>query len=167
MTPRFFAFTRKCLVALSLVCIFIATPDSSARAQGYDGLVESQTGYDVPRRGNQNTDGGGYDGLVGWTPQPGATNPYGTAPAGDIYQFVRGAGGTIDERRASEKENREAQRQARQQQMLDSNRANAEALHARLKAENDARQRQNQAQHAEIMQRMQQQQQQQRQQQRR
>lgn len=162
-----FPISRSFVFAAALICLCTSAPDKPAFAQGYEGLVESQAGYNAPRRNNQNARGGGYDGLVGWEAQQGATNPYGAAPAGDIYQFVRGAGSSVDERRAIEKETRDAQRRARQQQMLDSNRANAEALHARLKAENDARQRQNQAQHAEIMQRMQQQQQQQRQQQRR
>ncbi|MDP2205869.1 MAG: hypothetical protein Q8K65_06125 [Alphaproteobacteria bacterium] len=158
---------RPFFFAAALVCLFTFAPDKPAFAQGYEGLVESQGGYSPPRRGNQNTDGGGYQGLVGWDSRQSATNPYGSAPAGDIYQFVRGSGGTVDERRAAEKENREAQRRARQQQILDTNRARAEALHAQLQAENEARQRQNQAQHAEIMQRLQQQQQQQQQQQRR
>jgi hypothetical protein len=158
---RFFVF------AAVLACFFAPASDRPAFAQGYDGLIESQTGYDAPRRGNQKTDGGGYDGLVGWESRQGATNPYGAAPASDIYQFVRGAGGTIDERRAGEKEAREEQRRAGKQQIMDANRARAEALHAQLQAQNEARQRQNQAQHMEIMQRMQQQQQQQQQQRRR
>jgi hypothetical protein len=164
--PHVTPVCRSFVFAAALICFFATAHDKPAFAQGYEGLVESQAGYDAPRRGNQEVDGGGYDGLVGWGSRPGATNPYGTAPAGDIYQFVRGAGGTMDERRATEKENREAQRRARQQQILDTNRARAEALHAKLKEENDARQRQNQAQHAEIMQRMQQQQQERQQQQR-
>ncbi|MFN7114964.1 MAG: hypothetical protein ACK4PK_11475 [Alphaproteobacteria bacterium] len=151
---------------VALACFFVVSPDKPSLAQGYEGLIQTQSGYNPPRRSNQDS-GGGYEGVVGWQSQQGATNPYGAAPAGDIYQFVRSSGTSVDERRAAEREKREAQRLARQQQIMDTNRVRAEALHAQLEAQNEARQRQNQAQHREIMQRMQQQQEQQQQQQRR
>ena len=152
---------RPALFAAALACLAMTLPEKPALAQGYEGLVEAQGSYNAPRRGKENTDGGGYDGLVGWTPQQGATNPYGTAPAGDIYQFVRGAGATMDEKREQEKAAREEQKRARQQQIIDTNRQRAEALQIKLKAEGDARQRKILEEQAAIMQRMQQQQQQQ------
>jgi len=164
---RVFPVIRRTLFAAALLCLAATLPEKPALAQGYEGLVETQSGYNAPRRGNQNTDGGGYDGLVGWTPQPSATNPYGTAPAGDIYQFVRGAGTTMNEKREQEKAAREEQKRARHQHIMDTNRQNAEAMQARVNAENEARQRKTLEEQAAIMQRIYQQQQQQQQQQRR
>lgn len=143
------------------LCLFTAPITKPVSAQGYEGLVQPQSNYNYSRSG-QST-GGGYDGLVGWESQRSSTNPYGTAPAGDIYQFVRGSGSTMEERREIQKQAREEQRRARQQQMMDTNRQRAEALNAKLKEENQERQRAITEQHAQILQRMQQQQQQQQQ----
>lgn len=148
---------RRALFAAALVCLALSVPEKPVLAQGYEGLVEAQGSYHAPRRGNENTDGGGYDGLVGWTPQQSATNPYGTAPADDIYQFVRGSGATMDERREMEKAQRAEQKRARQQQIMDANRQRAEALQLKLKAESDARQRKILEEQAAILERMKQQ----------
>jgi hypothetical protein len=157
--PAFFYSRRALIFCAVLACLTFLLP-APAHAQGYEGLMEDQGGgYGNARRGG-NT-GGGYEGLVGWSAQPGATNPYGTAPAADIYQFVRGAGGSIEDRRDTERQAREEARRARQQQIMDSNRQRAEDLNNKLKAASEARQRKLLEQQAEILQRMQQQQQQQ------
>jgi hypothetical protein len=163
------AFVRRGVFVAALVFLFAAPPAKPALAQGYEGLVEAQSGYNTQRRGGASpgSEGSGYEGLVGWTPQQSATNPYGTAPASDIYQFVRGSGATMDERRDMGRAEREQQKHERRQQIMDGNRQRDEALQEKLKADNEARQRRNLEQHAEIMQRIQQQQQQQQQQQRR
>lgn len=153
--------------AMALAVFLIAAPVNPAQAQGYEGLLESQNdNYGIPSRNQGNQDGGGYNGLVGWQAQQSATNPYGTAPSSDIYQFVRGAGSSIEEQRDIQKQLREQQRQQRQQQILDTNLKRAADLQAKLDAENEARQMKLLEQQAEIMQRMRLQQQQQQQQRR-
>lgn len=163
MTRRF----QKLLTAAVLVCAGLLAPAAPAAAQGYDGILESQSSYDTPRRGGDGSGtGGGYDGLVTWSDRPGsATNPYGTAPAADIYGFVGSAGGTPEERRAQAQQQREEEKLRRRQQISDQNRANTEALQERLRAENAAREQASQQQRQEIMERMRQMQQQQQQQQ--
>lgn len=166
MTRRF----QKLLTAAAvLLCAGLLAPAAPAAAQGYDGILESQSGYDTPRRGGRDSGagaGGGYDGLVTWSDRPGsATNPYGTAPAADIYGFVGGAGASAEDRRTQAQQQREEEKLRRRLQISDQNRANAEALQERLRAENAAREQANQQQRQEIMERMRQMQQQQQQQQ--
>lgn len=155
------------IAMLGLAAFLTAAPQSPAQAQGYEGLMESQHDtYGIPSRGQGNQDGGGYDGLVGWQAQQSATNPYGTTPSGDIYQYVRGSAASIGEQRELQKQARELQRQQRQQQILDGNLKRAADLQSKLDEENQARQMKLLEQQAEIMQRMQRQQQQQQQQRR-
>lgn len=144
-----------------LLCTGLAT--SPAQAQGYEGLIEAQPGFDAPLRGN--ADGGGYSGLVGWDASPNASNPYGNTRNTDIYQFVRGAGTTFDERKEQARQEREAQKKERQEQARQRNLQRVEELQRKLQQTGMERQKRIQEQHAEIMQRMKLQQQQQQQQQ--
>lgn len=155
---------RPVVMPLLAIVLCAGLSSSPAQAQGYEGLIEAQPGFDAPVRGAAQ-DGGGYNGLVGWGSNPSATNPYGNARNTDIYQFVRGAGTTFDERKENARLEREAQKKERQEQSRQRNIQRAEELQRKLQEAGMERQKRIQEQHAEIMQRMQQQRQQQQQQQ--
>lgn len=155
-------FVRSSLLPVLGAVLMIGMGAADARAQGYDGLIESQPGYDTPIRGGNAVDGGGYNGLVDWQGETSATNPYGGTPSGDIYQFVQGAGGTAEERKEKARQDREAQRLARQQEIQQKNLQRAEELQKKLQDIGMERQKRVQEQHQQILERMRQQQQQQR-----
>ncbi len=161
MTPRRFA--RLTALPLLAAVLMIGLGAADARAQGYEGLLEAQPGYDnpFPQRGAQPVDGGGYDGLVGWDGKQSASNPYGSTPSTDIYGFVRGAGGTPEERKEAARQEREAQRLARQQEIQQKNLQRAEELQKKLEQIGMERQKRVLEQHEQIIQNMKKQQQQQ------
>jgi hypothetical protein len=153
-------FIRMPLLTALAAVLMIGFGASHAQAQGYEGLVESQPGYDTQQfRGRDGAvDGGGYGGVVGWQGSPSATNPYGTAPATDIYQFVQGSGTSPEDRKEMARQKREADKKARQEETALRNQRAAAELQAKLQKIGEERQKRVLEQHQEIIQRMQQQQ---------
>lgn len=163
MTHR--RFVRLTALPFLAAVLMIGLGAADARAQGYDGLIETQPGYGntnpFTQRGIEQPDGGGYDGLVGWDDKQSASNPYGATPSSDIYGFVRGAGTSPEERKEAAKQEREAQRLARQQEIQQKNLQRAEELQKKLQDIGMERQKRVLEQHEQIIQNMKKQQQQQ------
>lgn len=153
-------FTRPAVFSLLTAVLMIGLGAADARAQGYDGLLEAQPGYDTPmQRGGEPVDGGGYDGLVGWDGKQSASNPYGATPSSDIYQFVQGTGGSPEERKQRAQQEREAERLARRQEIQQKNLQRAEELQKKLQEIGMERQKRVLEQHEQIIQNMKKQQQ--------
>lgn len=142
---------RRPLFAAALALFLFQAP----AAMAYEGLTSSSG--EAPSSG-----GGGYDGLVGWPATQGASNPYGTAPAEDIYGLVKGTAATTPEQRAENaRRAREEQKLQRQQEMRERNLKRAQEMQSKLDAQSDAQQRRIMEHQNDIMRRMQQQQRQQ------
>lgn len=141
---------RPFLFAIAALALTGAAP---AYAQSYEGLMEGPIGGSPS---GMSSSGGGYSGLVGWDDNVSATNPYGTPPAGDIYQFVQGSGATFDQRKELARQEREAQKLLRQKQIQEQNIARAEKLQQQLKTIGEERQRKLLEQQHEILIKMQQ-----------
>jgi|GEM_PF-2976569 len=143
---------RRPLFAAALALFLFQAP----AAMAYEGLTSS--GGEAP-----SSDGGGYDGLVGWPATQGASNPYGAAPAEDIYGLVKGTGATPEQRAENARRAREEQKLQRQQEMRERNLKRAQEMQSKLEAQSDAQQRRIMEHQNDIMRRMQQQQRQQQQ----
>lgn len=138
---------------LFAIAALVLTGTAPAYAQSYEGLMEEPIGSPLPGPASSS---GGYSGLVGWDDNVSATNPYGTPPASDIYQFIQGSGATFDQRKEIARQEREAQKLLRQKQVQEQNIARAEKLQQQLKAIGEERQRKLLEQQQEIILKMQQ-----------
>jgi len=145
--------TRPVFIAAAFACLIFAAP-----AFAYEGLIVDEAGSASRPSGN----GGGYDGLVDWPSTPSASNPYGAAPADDIYGLVKGSGATAQERADNARKAREEQKLRRQQEMTERNIQRTQELQSKLDAQSELQQRRILEHQNEIMRRMQQQQQQRR-----
>lgn len=145
------AKTRHVFLAAAIACLLGGTAQN---AFAYDGLMS-----DGPLQTQETPEGSGYDGLVGWQGTQGATNPYGTAPADDIYGFVKGAGANAQERAETARKAREEEKARRRQEMVDRNIQRAQDLQTKLDAQSELQQRKILEHQNEIMRRMQKQQQ--------
>lgn len=146
--------TKTChtFFAAAITCLLGAALPQPAAA--YEGLMSSD-----PTTSQPSSEGNGYDGLVGWQDSQGAGNPYGGAPADDIYGFVKGAGATAQERADNAKRAREEEKARRRQEMVDRNIQRAQDLQTKLDAQSELQQRKILEHQNEIMRRMQRQQQ--------
>lgn len=147
------AKTRPVFLAAAIACLLGAALPHPAAA--YEGLMSSE-----PSTSQSNGEGSGYDGLVGWQDSQGASNPYGGAPADDIYGFVKGAGANAQERAETARKAREEEKARRRQEMVDRNIQRAQDLQTKLDAQSELQQRKILEHQNEIMRRMQKQQQQ-------